>query len=67
MPIVSVDAVLSPEIIDTKFSHYGEAVIILEHVISSNVGFKNVPSSAETSLGNMTKRLAIIEPDNPIS
>ena len=55
-----MDGVFSPEKNDTKISHFGEAVIILEHVISSNVGFKNFPSSAKTSLGNMTKRLAII-------
>ena len=35
--------------------------------MSADVGFKNVPFSARTSLENMTKMLAIIERDNTIS
>ena len=44
-----------------------KVVFILEHVISDNVGFQNFPISAETWLGNMTFRLAIIVSDNPIN
>ena len=50
-----MDGVFSPEKNDAKISHFGQAVLIQEHVIPGHVGFKKCPSSAKTSLENLTK------------
>ena len=55
-----MDGVFSPEKNDTKISHFGSAVLILEHVKPSHVGFKNSLSSASNCLQNMTKGLTIM-------
>ena len=47
--LVSVDGLSSPEKNDTKISHFGWVVLILEHVMSANVGLQNFPFSGKTS------------------
>ena len=44
--LVSVDGLSSPEKNDTKISHF---VLILEHVMSANVGLQNFPFSGKIS------------------
>ena len=46
--LVSVDGLSSPEKNDTKISHFGSVVLILEHVMSANVGLQNFPFSGKT-------------------
>ena len=58
--MVSVDVVFSLEKNDTKIINFGSAVLLIEYVIPSHVGFKNSPSSASNCLQNMTKGLTII-------
>ena len=47
--LVSVDGLSSPEKNYTKISHFGWVVLILEHVMSANVGLQNFPFSGKTS------------------
>ena len=47
-----MDGLSSPEKNDTKISHFGLVVFILEHVMSANVGLQNFPFSGKTSQKN---------------
>ena len=55
-----MDGVFSPEKNDTTISHFGEAVLILEHVILGHVRFKIFPPQLKLCLKTRQKTLTIV-------
>ena len=58
--LVSVDGVFSPEKNNTKISNFGQAVLILEHVITVHVRFKNFTPHFKLCLKTRQKTLTIV-------
>ena len=55
-----MDGVFSPEKNDTKISHFGQAVLILEHVIPGHVRFKMFTPQLKLCLKTRQKTLTMV-------
>ena len=55
-----MDGVFSPEKNDAKISHFGQAVLILEHVIPGHVRFKIFTRKLKLCMKTRQKTLTIV-------